>query len=168
MKHLLVLASLFFLNSCVFDVPFETEAKLPVDPALLGRWEMVIDEVKPDATETKPERMLVLEGARNEYVIEYPIGEKAMYFRAFAIELAGEKFIQVQWIGTVEGPVKPEDRKYQLLKLTSAGDTVEIRTLDTLLFGKHHGDPERMKAAFMERKDNPKLFGDPEKFRKLH
>jgi hypothetical protein len=163
MKILLTaLGSLLLLNSCVFESPFETQAKIPVNPALLGRWESV-----PGGDGQASERMLVLQHSPNEYAVEYPVGEKAMFFRAFAVELAGGSFIQIQLIGTAEGPVKPEDRKFHLLKVSATADAMEMRTIDPDVLGKDHGDPAQMKAAFNEHKDDPKLFEDPEKFRKI-
>jgi hypothetical protein len=159
---LATLGSLLLLGSCVFESPFEKEAKIAVDPTLIGRWEQVSDDAK-----RAPERMLVLKHSDNEYLVEYPMGEKAMFFRAFAVELAGAEFIQIQLIGTADGPVKPGNRKYHLVKVTVKGDSMEMATIDPDLIGREHADPTQMKAAFNEHKDDPKLFGKPEKFRRL-
>lgn len=157
-----ILGSLCLLNSCVFDAPFEAEAGLPADPGLLGRWESL-----PADPKRASERMLVLQHSANEYLVEYPVGEKAMFFRAFAVELAGSRFIQAQWIGSAEGPVKPEDRKYHLLKVKVTGDTLEMRSINPEVLGKDLGDSARMKSAFTAHKDDPKLFGEPENFRRI-
>ncbi len=163
MKLLLTAAaSLIFLNACVFESPFEAEAKIAVETKLLGKW----DEVSGDA-DGRHDRMLVLQHSANEYLVEYPLGEKAMVFRAHAVDLAGGKYIQVQLIGTADGPVKPEDRKYHLLKIHVDGDALEMRTIDPEVLGKPAGDFARMKATFAEHKDDPKLFGEPVKFRRI-
>ena len=89
MKSLLAaVIPLLMLSSCVFESPFETAARIPTDTRLLGRWEEVPD--KPDA---QPERMLVLQHSANEYVVEYPVGAKAMFFRAYAVQLEGKPYI---------------------------------------------------------------------------
>ena len=167
MKSLLAaVIPLLLLNSCVFESPFETSAKIPTDEKLLGRWEEVPD--KPDAqSDTKPDRMLVLQHSANEYVVEYPVGAKAMFFRAFAVQLEGKPYIQIQLLGTAEGPAKPEDRKYHLLKVAVDGDKVEMRTLDAAVLGKNPGDTAGMKAAFALHKDDPNLFGEVVKFRRV-
>jgi hypothetical protein len=152
---------LILLSSCVFEAPFEANAKIPVDPALLGRWEKISDD--GDA-----ERIRVLQHSDNEYVVEYPVGEKAMVFRAFAVELAGADFIQVQWIGTAAGPVKDGDRKYHLLKVAVDGETMDMRVINADVLGKEHNDAAAMKDTFEKRKDDPKLFDEPVKFRKVH
>ena len=74
--------SLVCLNSCVFEAPFGSKAEIAVEPKLLGRWEEVA--ARADA---QPDRMLVLQHSANEYVVEYPVGAKAMVFRAYAVEL---------------------------------------------------------------------------------
>lgn len=155
--------ALVCLNSCVFEAPFGSEAQIAVEAKLLGRWEEVA--ARSDA---QPERMLVLQHSANEYVVEYPVGAKAMVFRTYAVELEGARYIQVQLIGTAgEGPVKPADRKYHLLKVSVDGDALEMRMLDPDVLGKDRGDSAQLKAAFAAHKDDPKLFGEPVKFRRI-
>jgi hypothetical protein len=163
MKTLSVLAlSVFLLNSCVFEFPFENDAKFPVEEGVLGRWE----EVK-DKTDGAPDRMLVLQNSPNEYVIEYPVGGKAMYFRAFAVELEGAEYMQIQLTGTAEGAAKPADRKYHLLKVRLDGDSLEMRTIRAELLGKDIKDSAGMKAAFKAHKDDADLFAEAVKFSRI-
>ncbi|MCX6868705.1 MAG: hypothetical protein NTV46_21380 [Verrucomicrobia bacterium] len=163
MKPLLsAVMPLLLLNSCVFESPFEAVARIPTDPRLLGRWEEVRD--KPEA---QPDRMLVLQHSANEYVVEYPVGAKAMFFRAYTVQLEAKPYIQIQLLGTAEGPAKPADRKYHLLKVSVDGDAVEMRTLDAEVLGKNPGDQAHLKAAFAKHKDDLKLFGDPVIFRRM-
>jgi hypothetical protein len=162
MKALIsAMVSLFVLNSCVFEEPFESKAIVPVDQALVGCW----NEVPKDPAAV-PNRMLVLQHSENEYLVQYPVGEKAMFFRAFAVTLAGGSFIQIQLIGAAEGPVKPADRKYHLLKVSVNGDAMEMWTINPDALGKNLGDPARMKAAFIAHKDDAGLFTESGKFRK--
>ncbi|MEO5716805.1 MAG: hypothetical protein ABIT37_25220 [Luteolibacter sp.] len=164
MKILLTAAaSLLFLNSCVFESPFEADAKFPVDPGLLGRWEEI-----QETPGTDQNRMLVLQNTPNDYVVEYPVGEKAMFFRAYAVELSGAKYMQIQLIGSHDdGDFKPEDRKYHLLKVLATADGLEMSTINPDVLGKDLGDPARMKTAFAAHKDDPGLFEKPGKFRRI-
>jgi hypothetical protein len=165
MKTLLTaVVSLFFLNSCVFEAPFEAEAKIPADMQLLGRWEEVPGKADE---EKKPDQMLILQHSANEFVVEYPIGAEAMYFRAFAVELAGGKYIQIQLIGSADKPLKAVDRKYHLLKVSVEGDAFQMSTIEAEVLGKDLKDSAQMKAAFAAHKDDPKLFGDAVKFRRI-
>jgi hypothetical protein len=164
MKTLIsVLMPAFFLTSCVFENPFEPEAKLPVDGRLLGRWEEVGTSDKSSVN-----RMLVLQHSDHEYLVQYPVGEKAMFFRAYAIELADERPVQIQLIGTAEGAVKLEDRKYHLLEVAATGeDGLEIRTIKPETLGKDLRDTESLRAAFTAHKNDAELFGEPMRFRRL-
>ena len=163
MKTMLTaIVSLLLLNSCVFESPFESESKSPVDGKLLGRWEEVSDKA-----DDKANKMLVLQHSANEYVVEYPVGAEAMYFRAFAIELSGGKYIQIQLIGSADKPLKAEDRKYHLLKVSAVDDAMEMRTIDPEVLGREGGTTEQLKAAFAAHKDDPKLFAEPARFRRM-
>lgn len=163
MKTLLApLVSLLFLSSCVFEAPFSPTAELPVDGKLPGLWEAVSENEK-----LAPERMLVLQHSENEYVVGYPLGEKSMAFRAFPVKLEGAEYVQIQLIGTAEGPVKAGDRKFHLLKLKLDGDQMELRTIDPEVIGKDHKTTAELLAAFKKHKDDPKLFQDPQKFRRV-
>lgn len=152
--------ALCFLNSCVFEEPFEPKALLPVDPALLGRWEEV---VAPDSGST-PNELLVLQHSANEYLVRYPTGEKAMFFRAYAVELSGGRYIQIQLIGTAGGAVKPEDRKFHLLQVTVHGSELEFRTIIPDAFGKNLKGAEAMRDAFALHKNDEALFAAPQRF----
>jgi len=129
---------------------------------LLGRWEEI--QETPDGS---PDRMLVLQNTPNDWVVEYPVGEKAMFFRAFTVELEGAKYVQIQLIGNQENTVKPGDQKYHLLKVSTTADELEMSTVDPEVLGKELGDSARMKAAFAAHKDDPGLFEKPSKFRRI-
>lgn len=150
-----------FLSSCVFEAPFSAKAEIPINSKLLGRWESV-----PDAADAKPERLLVLQHSDNEYVVAYPLGDKSMAFRAFPVNLEGAEYVQLQLIGTVDGPVKPEDRKFHLLKLKLDGDQLSIQTLNPNVIGKDHKSTADLLAAFKAHKDDPTLFDEPSAFRR--
>ena len=160
MKTMLMAAvSVFLLNSCVFDSPFESNAKIPVDANLLGRWEEV--------SEKDPNRMLVLQHSANEYLVQYPVNEKGMFFRAYPVNLDGVTCIQLQLIGTAEGPVKVVDRKYHLFKVTAKDDSMEMSSIDPEVLGIKSGDPAALKAAFIKHKDDPGLFAKPGIFKRV-
>lgn len=160
--RLAAVVSLVFLSSCVFEQPFESDPKIPVDSKLLGLWEKA-----PEKPDQAVERLLVLQHSANEYFVQYPVGDEAMFFRTYAVELAGENYIQIQLTGTAEGPVKQEERKYHLLKIRLDGDMLELRAIDPDVLGKSLMDSAQMKTAFERHKDDPKLFAEPLKFRRI-
>jgi hypothetical protein len=163
MKTLLAsLVSVFLLNSCVFDEPFAAKAEIPINQALLGRWESI-----PDSADAEPERMVVLQHSENEYVVAYPLGGDAMAFRAYPVKLEGRDFVQIQLIGTVKGPVETKDRKFHLLQVKLDGDTLETRTIDPEVIGKDHKSSADLLAAFKAHKDDAGLFQKPARFHRM-
>lgn len=163
MKTLLAsIVSVFLLNSCVFDVPFVTKAEIPVDDKLLGRWEAVSKEGN-----RPPERILVLQYSENEYVAAHTIEDKTMAFRAFAVKLEGAEYMQIQLIGTVDGPVKTEDRKYHLLKWKLDGDRLSLQTIKPDVIGKDHKTTAELLTAFKAHKDDSDLFDEPAAFHRI-
>ena len=163
MKTLLAsVVSVFLLSSCVFEMPFAAQAEIPITQALLGRWESI-----PDSTDSKPDRLLVLQHSENEYVVAYPLGDKTMVFRAFPVKLEGAEYVQLQLIGTVDGPVEAKDRKYHLLKLKLDGEQLSIQTIKPDVIGKGHKSTAELLAAFKTHKDDADLFDEPETFRRL-
>ena len=163
MKSLMpVLLVAFFLGSCVFEAPFEPIAKLPVDDRLTGRWEELDPKGKPAA-----DRMLVLRHSDHEYLVQYPVGDKAMFFRAFAIEVEDVRGIQIQLIGTAEGAVKPEDRKYHLVKVLVKEHEMEVQTIHPEVLGKVRQDTDSLRTALIAHKNDADLFDEPMKFRRV-
>ena len=155
-----VTLALLLLDSCVFEEPFESKALLPADPKLLGRWEEVVERDSGSA----PNELLVLQHSANEYLVQYPTGAKAMFFRAYAVELSGGRYIQIQLIGTAGGAVKPEDRKFHLLQVAVHGGELELRTIIPDVLGKNLKGAESMREAFALHKNDEALFAAPQRF----
>lgn len=161
LRTLACLAMSFLLGSCVFDEPFDPQAKIPVDAKLLGRWE------EADAKGAK--RMMVLQHSANEYLVHYPQDEDGMYFRAYAVELEGRNFIQIQLIGSTDQAAAPDERKYHLCEIKLEGDTLGLRTLDADLLGKDKdlSTTADLRKAFAAHKDDPGLFSGSTTFKRL-
>jgi len=152
----------FLSSSCVFEEPFEATAKLPVDHSLTGLWEESLEDAGRE-----PNRLLVLMHSENEYVVQYPVGPKAMFFRAFAVELEGSRFVQIQLTGTAEGPVKAADRKYHLLRVESGNEALSLQVIRPEALGKGLKGSQALREAFAAHKDDANLFGDPMRFRRV-
>ena len=153
------LAMVFLLGSCVFDEPFDPQANIPVDAKLLGRWEQA------DAKSAK--RMLVLQHSANEYLVHYPQDEDGMYFRAYAVELEGRNFIQIQLIGTADEPATAKERRYHLFEAKREGDSLGLRALNADLLGKDFKTTAELRKAFAAHKDDPNLFDETTTFKRL-
>lgn len=159
--RLLPIGLMMLLSSCVFESRFEATAKVPVNPALPGCWE----EIQSDG-KSAVGRVLVLQHSPNDYLVSYPEGEKAMYFQPSSVDLGRQRCTQIWLIGTADGPVKPEDRKYHLLKAVLTDGELEIRTIKPEMLGKDLGDTASLRAAFINHKDEESLFGEPARFRR--
>lgn len=159
LRTLVGLAMTFLIGSCVFDEPFDPQAKIPVDAKLLGRWEQA------DAKGAK--RMMVLQHSANEYLVHYPQDEDGMYFRAYAVELEGRNFIQIQLIGSSDQAATGDERKYHLCEIKREGDTLSLRTLDADLLGKELSTTADLRKAFAAHKDDPGLFSGTTTFKRL-
>jgi hypothetical protein len=163
MKTLFAAMIAAFLScSCVFEEPFEPTAKLPVDDSLTGLWEEVLDDAG-----RVPNRLLVLKHSKNEYVVQYPMGPKAMFFRAYAVELEGSRFMQIQLTGTAEGPVKAADRKYHLLRVEGGSEALSMQVIRPEALGKNLKGTQALREAFAVHRDDAGLFDDPMRFRRV-
>jgi hypothetical protein len=149
-------------SSCVFEEPFDPTAKLPVDDSLTGLWEEALVDGGRD-----PNRLLVLKHSENEYVVQYPVGAKAMFFRAYGVELEGSRFVQIQLTGTAEGPLKPADRKYHLIRAESADGNLSLQVIRPEVLGKDLKGSQALREAFAAHKSDAKLFDDPMRFRRV-
>lgn len=153
----------FLLVSCVFEEPFFEKPDRPVDPALLGRWQTI-----PAKAGDAPERLLVLQQSEAEYVIEYPVGEDSMFFRGQLVDLDGGAHVQIQLIGSAEGPVEATERTYHLLRVAIDDGTLSIRSIDTDKLGaEKDATSEALRAAYAAKKDDPGLFGEPMRFERV-
>lgn len=150
------------LASCIFEQPFDATARIPVDRDLLGRWEEQHGKPTDDS-----QRMLVLQHSANEYLVHYPSGDKGMYFRAFAVELEGQRFLQTQLLGSHEGPAPEGERKYHLFQVKRDGDTLTLRAIDADTLGRDATTTAELRKAFAAHHNDPELFGEATSFQRV-
>lgn len=150
---------------CNYESPLVAESSVPVDPVLLGAWETIPDATKPP--EDKYEA-LILKFSETEYSIQYPRQQKdSLYFRGYPIQVGGKTYLQIQLIGSETGPVKEVDRKYDVLSYTVSGGVLEISTLNTKIVDKKMTGTDGLLKAFQANQNNPELFVNTVKFRKV-
>jgi hypothetical protein len=88
-----------------------------------------------------------------------------MYFRGYPINVDGVPCVQIQQIGSVDGDIKKEDRKYHVISYKLSNGELEIRTLNTDLVDNNLQDSASLRQAFLKHRDNKDLFTNPGKFR---
>ncbi len=151
---------------CRYAAPLVEEAQVPVDPQVLGLWQGVPDEgEEPD----EDERMLVLAYSDTEYLVHYPFSvEDGMYFRAYPIEIGETSCVQIRLAGTTDGPPEEEMQdRYDVVSYAIEGDTLTLRTLNSELVDKEVKLPVALRHAFEQNQDNPELFTNPARFRRV-
>jgi hypothetical protein len=158
----LLLGAAVILAGCQFDFPLSLEHSIPVDPDAIGLWESV-----PEQGE-KTEGMMVLKFSDTEYLIHYPTGEEGMYFRGYPVEVGGVACVQLELLGTEDGPVAKGDKaRFQIANYEIKDEVLTIKTINTELIGGELKSSEELNKVFLEHNDDPELFTNPGKFRKI-
>lgn len=130
---------------------------------MLGLWEIV-----PEDGNEKKERMMILKFSETEYIIHYPVGEDAMYFRAYPIKPGGESCVQLQAIGTHEGPPSEGEKNlYHVASYRLENEKLEIRLLNEELVDDELKTSETLTHSFLKQRQNKKLFVHPGTFRRV-
>jgi hypothetical protein len=155
---------LVLLSGCVYKTPVTTNHTIPANPAVLGMWQAVPEPGKDLDTD---ERMLVLKYSDTEYMVRYPSGKDAMFFRGYPIKVGNLQCVQIQLIGEKDQPVNDEDRKYQIVAYKLADGVLELRTLNADLVSDRLATSADLLKAIKANVANPDLFKNPGKFKKL-
>ena len=166
MKYRVMVPVLVFLllAGCAYESPFTSEHNIAIDPAVLGLWEPQADGDE----ESGQEGLMVLKYSDTEYLIHYPTGKDGIYYRGYPIKIGGIACVQLQVIGTHDGPPKKDEKKLfhaVSYRLTDSG--LEIRTLNTELVEADLKTTEELRKAFLKHKGNKDLFKDPGVFRRM-
>lgn len=159
-----VLAGLL-LVSCQYEVPLTREHSIAVDSSILGLWEPIPDEGEEAKQD---ERMMILKYSDTEYMIHYPVGKDALYWRAYPVRLGGRSCVQLQVIGTVDGPLEEDEQQvFHVASYQRTDDVLVVKTLNIELVGNELKTTEALVQAFLDHKESKDLFIDPETFRQI-
>lgn len=162
---MLLVATVLFMGGCKYEFPLTTEHRIPIDSIVLGLWEMVPDDKEnPD----ERERMIVLRYSDTEYLIHFPNMDEGMYFRGYPVKIGEVQCVQLQAIGTKDGPMANSvKRLFDVASYEIANGELIVRTLNTDLVDASVNNPEALKAAMLKHKENQELFTHPGRFRRL-
>jgi hypothetical protein len=154
------------LIGCIYESPLTKEHQLAIDPEVLGVWEPI--QSKDDKTQAN-ERMVILKYSDTEYLIHYPPGGRDEgYYRGYPIKIGGLRCVQLQIIGTNDGP--PQQDVNDLFHVASyrlMNERLEIRMLNTDVVSENLKTTEALRKGFLKHKNNKMLFNDPAAFRKV-
>lgn len=163
---LLVTVTLLLLGGCKYEAPLVKAHAIPIDVSVLGVWEPQTDNREPPGAD---ERMMILMYSDTEYVVHYPPGgNDETYFRGYPIRIGGISCVQLQVIGTKDGPPKGDVKeRFHVVSYELKEGILEIRTLNTDLVDDNLESTEALVKAFLSHKDNKNLFTNPVRFRQI-
>jgi hypothetical protein len=168
------------LAGCIYEAPLVAKHTIPIDPALVGLWEAMPKEPaepeKDDGRRSKilddplaGARLLIIKFSDTEYVIA-PGDQDGIYYRAYAIELGGKRCMQLEVIGTNEGPPDWEGKNPEPFLVCSyemKDGNLLVRFLNEEIVGDDLKTTEALQEAFLKNKDNAELFGEPSVYRRV-
>ncbi len=147
------------LCGCVYDVPLVEKAAVAVDPALIGTWQLVPDDGKP---ENPTDRMTILPFDANEYAVICSPQKDLMVFRAYPVQLDGREFVQLEWL-----QAGPEQNRYHVCRYALQSGALTVETLNEKVVGPEIDRSDALRKTFLANRDNPDLFCDPQQYRKV-
>lgn len=158
------LISCLLLIACTYDVPLAPDANLELDNALLGTWSILSEETG----EPTAEKVVIDRGEGRYYLVEHHDTESIIYFKGWLAELEGIRFLQLQVTGDDEGPAGLDDANlFSVFAYTHENGELKVSSLNTDLVSERLPDTASLQEAFRAHKDNPALFSDPGRLRKL-
>ncbi len=168
MNHAVILAGLavLLLAGCEYEAPLTTAHTIAVDASVLGVWEPVRDEgrVPPG----RDMRVTILRYSDTEYLVHYLSGGGGLFFRAYPIQIGGLSCVQLQGLGTHQGPPAREaTRLFHVFSCEIEDDELVLRPINTKLIDSSLTTREELEAAFLRHKENPDLFREPDRFRRV-
>lgn len=148
---------------CLYETPIAEPSDAPVDPALLGTWELV----PPEPKSNEIDQILILAFSGTEYLVHSPVGgNDEAYYRAYAARIGDVPCMQLQLIGSPAGPPKDDPSLYHVAAYTLDGDELEIKFVNTDLVGTDLKTSDDLRAKFLEHRNNPDLFTNASKWRR--
>ncbi len=161
----IMVVTVLLLAGCEYEVPLTKEHVIPVESSVLGLWEYIPEEGEGPSD---VERMMILEFSDTEALIHYPVDKEGIYFRAYAIKVGGVSCVQIEAIGTIEGPIPQEEKKrYAVMSYELADGILEINILNNELVDGKLKSSEALRKVFLEHQDDEDLFIDPGRFRRV-
>jgi hypothetical protein len=164
MKMIPAVLALLLLIGCLYDSPLTAEHRIPLDPTVLGLWEAV----DADGQDSAPkDRIMILKFSDTEYMIHYIATADARYYRGYPIEIGGVACVQLQVIGTPEGMPDKGTMPFIPVSYGLIDGQLEVRLPNTDLIDTDLKGSDALRQAFLAHKDDPQLFRDPVRFRRV-
>ena len=140
--------------------PLSAEHNVSIDNALLGHWLMLPDETDPNAS---LDSMTVLQFSDTEYLVNYTSEGSVTVFRAYLIEVGKGTLLQLEFLGTDEGPPQgnTDEHRFMVAQYVLHQGELEVKTLNTDVVSRDLKDSQSLVQAYLANLDNPELFNNP-------
>jgi len=154
-KLALLIVAILLITGCEYESPLTKKHNIAVDSAVLGLWETIPDKGEEPK---QNERMMILKYSGTEYLIHYPVRKDVAYFRGYPIKIGGVSCVQLQAIGTDNGPPEKDEKDlFHVVSHQLAGAGLEIKILNTELVDDGLKTTEALTQSFLKHKGNKKL-----------
>ena len=161
MKKLMFVVLCGLMAGCEYTVPLLKNPETAIDRSILGLWQ----RTKEDG---QIEQLCVLPLDQKEYLVSYPSGVKtSMFARACVCSAAGKPLVQLEWVGTGEGKLVEDNRAFQFVAYSLAGDTLTVRLLNSDLVSKDLTSSAELSKSIEANKDSVNLFKEPMVFTRV-
>ena len=161
----LLMGAVLLFCGCEYETPLTEEHSIAVDSSVLGLWEVIPDKGKE---KEQNKRMMILKYSDTEYMIHYPVQKDSLYFRAYPVKFGDVSCVQLQTIGTSEGPPDKEEKNlYHVASYRLENAELEIKLLNAELVDDDLKTTEALTRSFLKHKENKKLFINPGRFRRV-
>ncbi|MEC7842111.1 MAG: hypothetical protein VX911_04440 [Candidatus Latescibacterota bacterium] len=167
MKHALLhsVLAVLLLAGCQYEFPLSAEHTISIAPAVLGLWEPIADEGKGTK---QNERLVILRFSDFEYLIHYPVGKVGLYYRGYPIRIGDIPCVQLQVIGTKDGPPQEDEKKlFHVVSYQLADGKLVIKNLNAELVDDKLKTKAGLVKSFLDHKDDENLFTNPDSFRRI-
>ena len=167
MKHALLpsVLAVLLLAGCQYEFPLSAEHNISIASAVLGLWEPIADEGKGTK---QNERLMILKFPDFEYLIHYPVGKDGLYYRGYPIRIGDIPCVQLQVIGTKDGPPQEDEKKlFHVVSYQLADGKLVIKNLNAELVDDELKTRAGLVKSFLGHKDDEKLFINPDSFRRI-
>ena len=101
-------------------------------------------------------------------MIHYPVGKDGLYYRGYPIRIGAISCVQLQVIGTKDGPPQEDEKKlFHLVSYQLADGKLVIKKLNAELVDDELKTRAGLVKSFLGHKDDEKLFINPDSFRRI-
>jgi hypothetical protein len=159
-KATLILLATLFVSACTYDFPLSGKQGLRIDPSVLGLWEEINNE-------TVKQKISISATSESEYLVHMSNGTEDLFLRGYPLRIAGISLVQLVATDKRYVPINEAGSYLPLSYKVSDGDLV-IKLTDSGLLGKKLNSSAALREAFIRNKDNPRLFSEPIRFRKIN